>query len=303
MTTIAIVGPGAVGGTFAAHLCQVGTHRVTVCARTPFGRLQVETPDGSVTASPDVLVAPARARPVDWVLIAVKAYDAASCASWLGALVSASTSVAVLQNGVEHVERFAPWVDPVQLVPVVVDCPAERLSPGQVRQRRRATCVVPDTEPGRGFVDLLARTPVDVETAVDWTTAAWQKLCGNSVGAVSALLLQPATVAGRDGVAELMRGLVRECIAVGRAEGATLDDDLPDQLVERSRRASVDSVNSLHADRLAGRPLETDARNGAVVRKGRAHGIPTPLNAAMVALLDAASTEDRRRSAASGLRG
>ncbi len=238
-----------------------------------------------------MLVDPARARPMDWVLIAVKAYDAASCAPWLGALVSASTSVAVLQNGVEHVERFAPWVDAGQLVPVVVDCPAERLAPGMVRQRRRATCVVPDTERGRDFADLLDRTPVDVETTADWTTAAWSKLCVNSVGAVSALLLQPATVARRDDVAELVRGLVRECIAVGRAEGATLDDALPEQLVERSRRASADS---LHADRLVGRPLETDARNGAVVRKGRAHGIPTPLNAAMVALLDAATAEDRR---------
>jgi len=293
VATIAVVGPGAVGGTFAAHLGQVEVHRVSVCARTPFGRLQVETPDGSVTASPDVLVDPAQAWPVDWVLIAVKAYDAASCAPWLEALVRAWTGVAVLQNGVEHVERFAPWVDPAQLVPVVVDCPAERLAPGTVRQRRRASCVVPDTELGRDFADLLARTPVDVETTADWTTAAWGKLCLNSVGAVSALLLQPANVARRNDVAELVRGLVRECIVVGRAEGATLHDDLPEQLVERSRRASADSVNSLHADRLAGRPLETDARNGAIVRKGRAHGIPTPLNAAMVALLDAASAPPR----------
>jgi 2-dehydropantoate 2-reductase len=88
-------------------------------------------------------------------------------------------------------------------------------------------------------------------------------------------------------VAELMRALIRECIAVGRADGAVLDDALADVLVEGYRRAPPDSINSLHADRLAGRPMEIAARNGAIVRKGIAHGIPTPLNQAIVTLLSA----------------
>lgn len=56
------------------------------------------------------------------------------------------------------------------------------------------------------------------------------------------------------------------------------------------RNASPDGVNSLHADRAAGRPMETDARNGAVVRIGRRHNIPTPLNQMAVTLLDASSS-------------
>lgn len=53
------------------------------------------------------------------------------------------------------------------------------------------------------------------------------------------------------------------------------------------RDGAPSSVNSLHADRLAGRPMEVDARNGAVVRFGAKHGIATPLNKAVVALLEA----------------
>jgi 2-dehydropantoate 2-reductase len=41
------------------------------------------------------------------------------------------------------------------------------------------------------------------------------------------------------------------------------------------------------ADRRAGRPMEIDARNGVIVRYGREHGIPTPMNALMVAMLEA----------------
>lgn len=59
----------------------------------------------------------------------------------------------------------------------------------------------------------------------------------------------------------------------------------------RSWRATraPDSINSIHADRIAGRPMEIDARNGIIVRLGRKHGIPTPINEMVVALLEAAS--------------
>ena len=50
-------------------------------------------------------------------------------------------------------------------------------------------------------------------------------------------------------------------------------------------------MNSLLADRLAGRPLELDARNGVVVRRGAEHGVPMLLNAMAVAVLDAATRE------------
>jgi 2-dehydropantoate 2-reductase len=42
------------------------------------------------------------------------------------------------------------------------------------------------------------------------------------------------------------------------------------------------------ADRLAGRPMEYDARNGVIVRRGARHGVAAPMNALMVALLEAA---------------
>jgi len=44
-------------------------------------------------------------------------------------------------------------------------------------------------------------------------------------------------------------------------------------------------VNSMLADRMAGRPMEIDARNGVIVRRGGKHGINTPLNRMLVALL------------------
>ena len=287
MPTIAIIGPGAIGGILAAWLAQDPDNDVTVCARTPFDRLEVETPTGHISASPRVVTDPADAEPTDWVLAATKAYDAAAAARWFPAVCRDDTPVVVLQNGVEHVERFAPFLPVERIVPAVIDCPAERTAPGRMRQRGPSWIVVPDSAHGRALVPLFAKTNFDVSTG-DFTTRAWAKLCINAPGAISAILMKPTGVIQIDPIPELTRGFVRECIAVGRAEGATLDDAIVEAVVEGARKAPPDSLNSLIADRMAGRPMEIDARNGAIVRLGRKHGIPTPLNEMAVALLTAA---------------
>lgn len=287
MPTIAIIGPGAIGGILAAWLAQDPANDVTVCVRTPFDHLEVETPTGRITAQPRVLTSPIAATPVDWVLIATKAYDAVATAEWLPPLLRDGTRVVVLQNGVEHVARFSPYVPIEQLVPAVIDCPAERTAPGRMRQRGPSWIVVPDTENGRAFVPLFAATNFDVRTD-DFTTRAWAKLCINAPGAISAILMKPTGVIQVEPIPELTRGIVWECIAVGRAEGAVLDDAIVEAVVDGARKAAPDGLNSLIADRMAGRQMEIDARNGAIVRLGKKHGIPTPLNEMAVALLTAA---------------
>jgi 2-dehydropantoate 2-reductase len=175
----------------------------------------------------------------------------------------------------------------------MIDCPATRHAPGRVTQGGPIHIVVPSGVNGAGFVDLFAGLNLDVRQTDDFMTAIWKKLCLNSAGAVSAVLLEPAGIAHHEGVAEIMRAIVRECIAVGRAQGAVLADAIADEIVDRARRSPRDAVNSMLADRHAGRPMEIDARNGVIVRLGREHGIPTPMNALMVAMLEGAETMRR----------
>ncbi len=287
MSRIALVGPGAVGGVIAAWLEKTGRHEVTLCARRPLGELHVETPHGPLLARPKVLTAPEQSTPVDWVLVATKAYDAAGAAAWLKGLAAKGAPVAILQNGVEHRERFAPYLPAEQIVPVMVDIPAERADPTHIRQRGAGRMVVQDDARGREFVALFAGTPLDVTTTPDLKSAVWRKLCVNSAGVINALLLQPASAYRDEKTGALLMAMVRECMAVGRAEGAVLEDGLPEDILARQRAAPPDGMNSIHADRAAGRPMELDARNGVIVRLGRRHGIATPYNDMAVALLAA----------------
>lgn len=287
MAKIAIVGPGAVGGVIAGWLEKAGGHELTLCARRAVPELVVETLGGTVTMQPTILTDPKRGAPVDWILVTTKAYDAAGAATWFPALLGPSTRVAILQNGVEHRERFAPYLDAGRIVPVMVDCPAERPTPARVVQRGPARMAVAADEAGREFAGIFARTALEVTLTDDFKSAVWRKLCMNAAGVISALLLKPAGIMRDENIGILARDLVRECIAVGRAEGAILEDALVESVMEAYRNAPPDAVNSLQADRAAGRPMEIDARNGAVVRFGRKHGVPTPCNQ-MAAILLAA---------------
>jgi 2-dehydropantoate 2-reductase len=285
---IAVIGPGAIGGTVAAWLDQEPRHELVLCARSPFQKLRLETPGGTIEANAPVSTAPAEVLPVDWVLVCTKAYDAEGAAAWLDRLIGAKTRVAVLQNGVEHVALFSPFAPLNRLLPAVVNIPAERREPGDVVQRRYGAITVPAGEDGEAFVRLFVHAPIEVATTDDFLSAAWEKLTLNCTGAVNALILKPNGVVHHTGIAEIMIALMEECIAVGRAEGARLDDGLPERVLEGCRSGPALSVNSMHADRLAGRPMEIEARNGVIVRLGRKHGIATPLNAMMVTLLEAA---------------
>jgi 2-dehydropantoate 2-reductase len=289
MTDITLIGPGAIGATLAAWLSQNREHDITVAARTPFDSIVLDTPAGTLKASPRVLTDPSQAAPTDWVLVTTKAYDSAAAAKWFPKTVGPRTRLAVIQNGVEHVERFASLVDADRIVPVMIDCPATRLGPGRVTQGGPIHIVVPAGANGAAFVELFAGLGLDVRETTDFITAVWKKLCLNSAGAVSTVMLEGAGIAHHDGVADILRAIVRECVAVGRARGAVLGDEIADEIVERMRRGPRDASNSMLADRRAGRPMEIDARNGVIVRYGREHGISTPMNALMVAMLEAAS--------------
>jgi 2-dehydropantoate 2-reductase len=288
MTKIAVIGPGAVGSTIAAWLMQDASNSVVVAARTPIADIEVQTPDRTLSVSPRVITHVQSASPADWVLVTTKTYDAQLAGAWLDGFCHSDTVVAILQNGVEHLERFESLVPRTRLLPVMVDVPAERHAPGRVSQRRHGRMVVPEGSNGMRFADLFSHTPIAVSQSSDMKSELWRKLSLNAAGALSAIIMKPAVIAHHEGVAQIMEKIIRECIAVGRAEGASLDDALVQSIIA-GYRSVPDSINSIHADRLAGRRMEIEARNGVIVRMGRKHGIPTPVNEMVVALLEASS--------------
>lgn len=287
MAKVAIIGVGAIGGVLAGLLHTAAQHEITLCTRRPLPHLTVETPEGIIDVQAQSRTSPEGIDQQDLIIVATKTYDAAGAAAWFPALVGPQTRVAIVQNGVEHRENFAAWLTPEQSVPVVIDVPAERRTDGSVLQRADAVMRVQNDTAGTAFSNLFAGTKAKIELTDDFLTAAWSKLCINAMGVLSALTLKPAGVLRREDLGPIALAIVGECIAVGRALGAKLDDSLAERVLAGGRAGSPDSINSLLADRLANRPTEIAARNGVIVRLGLANGIPTPANAMAVALFHA----------------
>lgn len=291
MTSIAVIGPGAIGGTVAAWLAQNPDFAITLCARTPLDDLRVETPQGVITAEPVVLTDPAKAQPVDWVMVATKTYDVDSTKAWLDQLVGPQTRVAIIQNGVEHIRLFEHLVPAERLVPVMINLPAARSAPGRIVQHRHGIIAVPAGRNGDDLVALFAHTEIEAVADPDFLSQAWIKLTTNSIAIVPSLTLRATGPVWNDDLEAIVRGLVEECVAVGRAEGAVIPQSAVDTAMANSRNMPEGaSGGSLHADRLAGNRMEIDARNGVIVRLGRKHGIATPMNALLVTLLAASGS-------------
>ena len=157
MTSIALIGPGAIGGTVGFALLEKGRDLV-VCANRKFATLARTRADtGERKALPvEVVTSPADVGEADWVLLCVKSHQTASAAAWLKTAVGAKTRVAVLQNGVEHHKQVLPYVGGgTSVVPVVVMLPAERTAPGEITTYGGAALTVPDDAAGREFANLF----------------------------------------------------------------------------------------------------------------------------------------------------
>jgi 2-dehydropantoate 2-reductase len=290
--TVAVVGLGNIGAAIAGCLSAAGSHEVIACARRHIDRLTLDRNDCSERVPLRTVTEAGEADPVDWVLLCCKAQDTPSTAPWLARLCTPATRVAVLQNGIGHVERVSPYVNGATVVPTIVYYNGERLAPDHVRLRSVSShdLVVPDEGVGHDFASLLDRTSLNVLVSPDFATLAWRKLLLNVIAnPITALTLQRQSVLRRDDVHALCLQILDEAIAVAKAEGAKVTSDDAAQTMATLFSYSGELGTSMYFDRLAGRRLEIEALTGAVVSAGERHGIPTPINRTLLTLLRAVS--------------
>ena len=293
---VCVVGCGAVGSLFAAHLATLDDVEVWgfdvvadhVAAINAHGlRL---TGKADLVAAVNARTDPGEIPPCEFGIVATKSMHTAAAISATAAIF-ADAAVCSVQNGVGNEELIA------EHVPRVIrgtTFPAGRvIEPGVVQMD-----VVGDTWIGpfedrpapmsqvEALADAMTRGGMATRALEDARGAQWTKLifnaASNPLGALTGLTQGrlcelPATRA-------LISGLVAEGVAVAAALGITLDSD-PEALIDHSAQVAFDHRASMLQDAQAHRLTEVDALNGGIARFGAAHGVPTPLNEAMVAMI------------------
>jgi 2-dehydropantoate 2-reductase len=282
---VAVIGAGAIGGVVADAAAETG-HDVTVCVRTPIESLEIVREGDASRVNASLQSSPSGPA-ADVVFLTVKATDTASTVPYLAELCGPTTLTVCVQNGIDHASRLAPYLpaDAGPVAPAIVYIAAERVAPGRICHIQGNLLIVPDVH-AQTVTDALA-SGMRVRGTEDIVTESWRKLLANLVGnPITALTMRRMDVLHAPGIPELARSILTEAVAVAQAEGAHLDDNDIERVLEGTARYGPETGSSMLYDRLAGRPMEHHYLTGEVVRRGAEHGIATPVNSTLLALLD-----------------
>ena len=294
---ICVVGCGAVGSLFAANLAQLDDVEVWaydasqphVDAINANGLRLSGAGDvvGRLRATADASELPA----CDYGIVATKAMHTEPAIA-ATAHAFADGSVATVQNGIGNEETLAKHVERVIRGTTF---PAGKLvEPGHVQWEVKGdTTLGPfDDRVSPAAVEQLAdactRGGMPTHAVADARGPQWRKVIFNaSTNPVGALTgLTHGRVCERPELRRLVSGLVDEGKAVAAVQGIELDAD-PEELIDHAARKDVayDHKASMLQDVEAQRRTEIDYLNGGIVRFGQEHGVPTPLNQAIWALV------------------
>ncbi len=295
---IAVMGAGSTGGYFGGMLAR-GGHDVSLIARGAHleairaNGLKVVRDDESFTVQCQATDDPSIVGPVDLALLCVKTYQSETAIPLMQPLVGPDTTVLCLQNGVDSYLRAAGVLGESTVLPGAAFIEAGMLAPGTVRQTGSLVRIIlgetngVETPRCRAIRDAFSAAGVPAEILPDIRAGQWEKF------------LFIATMAGvtsmaRATLADLMpqphwRKVVLACLAeidmVARASGVNLPLNIVADTVNSIEEHLADLQASMHTDLMAGRPLELDALNGAVVRAGLEAGVATPVNDLIYAML------------------
>ncbi|MDQ7988893.1 MAG: 2-dehydropantoate 2-reductase [Candidatus Dactylopiibacterium sp.] len=287
---IAVMGAGAVGCYYGALLARAG-HEVVLIGRAAHAGtitregLRLERAEGSTQVPLAASTEAAAAAGAELVLCCVKSPDTDRAARELRPHLAAGTRVLSLQNGVDNAQRLQAALPGVRVAPTVVYVAVEMAGPGHVRHKGGGTLVVaPDALPP-ALLEILRAAGITVRCE-DVNLALWTKLVLNCAWNAPSAITQMSygEIWPHAAAQTLMRAVAAECHAVAAAEGVALPADLWPAIAGLAK-TMPGQLSSTAQDLARARPSEIEHLNGYIVRTGARHGLATPANQALTALV------------------
>ena len=293
---ICVVGCGAIGGLYAAHLAQlpevevwaydVSSEHVSAIVSSGLRVTGHVSLVARVHATCDARSIPA----CELGIVAVKGmFTREAIAVCAGSFAAAA--VCSVQNGIGNEEVIAEYVPRVMRG---VTLPAARVAaPGVIHMDGAGTTWIGPFEPRpaaasevESLGDLLNRCGMETRAVADARGAQWTKLLFNcATNPLCALTgLTHGELCANPSTRSVVGSILGEGLAVASALGIELEDD-PEELIDTLGRANYDHKPSMLQDVLARRPTEIATLNGALVAQAEACGVPAPVNAAVADLI------------------
>jgi len=280
---ITVMGAGAVGCYYGGMLARAG-HEVCLVGRPTHVEavlrdgLLLDTTSFKERVRLNASTEASAVQGAQLVLFCVKSTDTEASGAAIASHLAPDATVLSLQNGVDNAERLQRQIaQPV--VPTVVYVATEMAGPGHVRHHGRGELVIGPSARTPQIVETFSAAGVPMQVSDNVAGALWVKLVLNcAYNAMSAITQIPyGPLVQGQGVWDVMRDVVNECLAVARAMGVTLPAD-PWAGVERIAATMPGQLSSTAQDLARGKPSEIDHLNGFIVHRGESLGVPTPVN-------------------------
>ena len=296
---IAVMGTGGVGGYFGGRLAAAGQDVTFIARGTHLQALQrqglrITSALGDATIAPaQATDDPASVGPVDLVLFTVKLYDTEAAAEAIRPLIGPETGVVTFQNGIAGPEVLAGRLGAEHVMGGVAKIAAVIAEPGVVRHTGTMAELAFGELDGSVAARIAALAAALEAAGVRHTVSddirreIWDKMVFLSTfaGLTSLLRLPIGLIRGDLETRRLLRDGLAEALAVARAAGAGLPEDLVDQILERIDRLPFEMKSSMLQDLEGGKRLELDWLSGTLARMGRDLGVATPVHALIATAL------------------
>jgi 2-dehydropantoate 2-reductase len=297
---VAIIGAGGVGGQLGVMLAAAG-HEVSALARG--AHLAAIRADGLVLRTPGgetasrLAVASDRGAdlpPADLVIVAVKGQDLADAADAMADAMARGGVALPFLNGVEATEILAERFGAERVLTGIARISAFIEAPGVIRQVSEFASYTIGRADGAQDVDevrpiraALAEAGILAPDSPDVRVDLWKKFVMLSAfsGITAGARCNAATIKAEPALQDLFLALAGEATRLGRAEGVSLPEDLPEKMLGFVKGLPDEMRASLAHDLAAGKRLEIDWLSGAVPRLSRRHGLAAPASATIAALL------------------
>jgi 2-dehydropantoate 2-reductase len=306
---VAVIGSGGVGGFIGGKLAKAG-HEVAFLARGEHLQalqtrgLRVKSTDGDfelpavrATDRPDEL------GPADLFLFTVKTYDTDAAARAIKPLVQPGASVLTLQNGIDNHERIDAILGAGTALPGTIRIETSIAEPGVIAHTSQGhlaqlgemgDAAEASSERVTRLVEAFKEAGINARIPREgMRLALWDKfLFIVPFAGLTTLARAPiGEILALPELAAILEAALTEVAAVAKAEGADFGADVVEKRMGWMRQLHPEFKSSMQRDLERGKRLEVDSLPGVVVRLGAKHGIATPINACIHAVL---TLEDQR---------
>lgn len=295
---IVIVGPGAIGGLFAAFLSRtkeeiwlLDKHAQRAEAIQEAG-IRLEGISGNWQTKLNVTSQPEKINEVDLLIICVKSYDTKDAIIKAKNLVGTDTLVLTLQNGLGNLEILGEVVGQEKVLGGVTNQGATLLGTGHLRHAGKGETVIGRIDGKtpvqlRQIREIFNKAGLETRISRDIKGLIWSKLIINvGINALTAITrLNNGRLVEFPGTRKILRDAVTEAVKVAKKKRIKLIYDDPLAKVEAVCEATAGNVSSMLQDVLKKKRTEIDFINAVIVREGQSLGIPTPVNSVLVDLV------------------